>query len=137
MITHVLDTSALLAHNQNEPGADQVTALLALGPNMIAISAVTLVELKGRLRELICDLAEVDRVFDAYCNILTQTLPLTKELALAAVALREQISTRIPLVDSLIAATAKANNATLVHRDPHFTAISTSVLPQIFLPPKA
>lgn len=137
MITHILDTSALLVHNQNEPGADQVTALLALGPDAIAVSALTLIELKGRLRDLIPDSAEVERLFHAYTNTLTRTLPVTPEIALVAIKIREQNRPRVPLVDSVIAATAKANNVILVHRDPHLAAIPTSVLQQIVLPNKA
>ena len=136
MITHLLDTSALLAHNQNEPGAAQVTALLALGPGAVAISALTLIELKGRLRELIPDPAEVERLFHAYTSTLTRTLPVTAEIALMAITLREQHRPRVPLVDSVIAATAKAHNVILVHRDPHLTVIPTTEVPQIVLPQK-
>jgi predicted nucleic acid-binding protein len=39
-------------------------------------------------------------------------------------------------MDTLIAATASVRGATLVHRDPHFTAISGSMLKQEMLPPK-
>ena len=136
MTTHLLDTSALLAHNQNEPGAAQVTALLALGPDAVAISALTMIELKGRLRELIPDPAEVERLFHAYTCTLTRTLPVTSEIALLAITLREQYRPRLPLVDSVIAATAKAQSVVLVHRDPHLATIPTAELPQIVLPRK-
>lgn len=134
MITHILDTSALLAHNQNEPGADQVTSLLGLGPDAIAISALTLIKLKALLRELIPNPGEIERLFSAYTSILIGTLPVTSEIALMAIELRAQNKPRLPLVDSVIAATA--NNAILVHRDPHFAGIPTSVFPQIVLPQK-
>jgi predicted nucleic acid-binding protein len=39
-------------------------------------------------------------------------------------------------MDTLIAATAILRAATLVHRDPHFTAIPPSMLKQEMLPPK-
>ena len=137
MITHLLDTSALLAHNQNEPGAGHVTALLALGPDAVAISALTLIELKSRLRVLVPDPDEVERLFHAYTGTLTRTLPVTAGIALMAIQLREQHRPRLPLVDSVIAATAKAHHVILVHRDPHLAAIPTSEFPQIVLPDKA
>jgi predicted nucleic acid-binding protein len=37
-------------------------------------------------------------------------------------------------MDVLIAATASLGNATLVHRDPHFVAIPSSLLKQEVLP---
>lgn len=49
MITHVLDTSAILAHYLNEPGADDVNAILAQGPEAAGSSLIGLVELRGRL----------------------------------------------------------------------------------------
>jgi predicted nucleic acid-binding protein len=39
-------------------------------------------------------------------------------------------------MDTLIAATASVRGATLIHRDPHFTAIPTSILKQEMLPLK-
>ena len=48
MITHVLDTSALLAHYLREPGAEDVNIILARGPEETGISLITVVELRGR-----------------------------------------------------------------------------------------
>jgi predicted nucleic acid-binding protein len=42
----------------------------------------------------------------------------------------------LPLVDSIIAASAKAHDAVLVHRDPHLRAIPTERLKQLLLPAK-
>jgi predicted nucleic acid-binding protein len=39
-------------------------------------------------------------------------------------------------MDILIAASASLRNATLVHRDPHFAAISAQLLKQEILPAK-
>jgi len=50
-----------------------------------------------------------------------------------AIKLRECATDRLPTIDSLIAATAAAHNAVLVHRDPHFTAIPAEMLKQEFL----
>ena len=55
MITHFLDTSAILAHYLREPGADDVNAILARGPEAAGISLITLVELGDRLGALVAD----------------------------------------------------------------------------------
>jgi hypothetical protein len=50
-MTHLLDTSAILAHYLDEPGADEVERLLAQGPRIVALAAPSWVELDTRLRE--------------------------------------------------------------------------------------
>jgi predicted nucleic acid-binding protein len=57
-------------------------------------------------------------------------------IAQQAIVLRSAATSRLPTVDSLIAATASIQNLTLVHRDPHMAAIPQHFLPQILLPPK-
>jgi predicted nucleic acid-binding protein len=67
---------------------------------------------------------------------LADTLPVTREVARAAFDLRQQLARRIPNADALIAATAKLQGATLVHRDPHLAAIPETLVKQIVLPEK-
>jgi predicted nucleic acid-binding protein len=50
--------------------------------------------------------------------------------------LRAATRPRLPLVDALIAASAKQHGAVLVHRDPHMATIPTSLVSQQMLPPK-
>jgi predicted nucleic acid-binding protein len=52
------------------------------------------------------------------------------------VHLRTSATARTSAMDTLIAATASVRGATLVHRDPHFTAIPASLLNQEILPSK-
>ena len=40
MITHVLDTSAVLAHFLKEPGAEEVNRILSQGPLVVGVSMV-------------------------------------------------------------------------------------------------
>lgn len=136
MITHVLDTSALLAHYLCEPGSEEVNAILSRGPEDAGVSLITLVELRGRLAELVADDAEADRVFKLYTERLTATLPFTRATAETAMELRSATRPRLPLVDALIAASAKEHGATLVHRDPHMAGIPATLLNQRILPPK-
>jgi PIN domain nuclease of toxin-antitoxin system len=43
-MTHVLDTSAILAHYWREPGSEEVNCLLTRGPEETGISLITLAE---------------------------------------------------------------------------------------------
>ena len=136
MITHVLDTSALLAHYRQEPGAESVNNILAQGPDLAGISLITVVELRGLLAEVSADGAEAERAFRLYTEVLTTILPFTRETADLAMELRSAAPSRLPMVDALIAASAKQHGAILVHRDPHLAAIPESFLPQMMLLPK-
>jgi len=63
VITHVLDTSALLAHYLREPGADDVNAILARGPDETGVSLISIVELRSRLAEVAANSPEAERAF--------------------------------------------------------------------------
>ena len=132
-ISHVLDTSALLAHYFNEPGAGVVESLWSDKFSSVAISAVTIAELKGRLLQEITDDAESAKAADAYLNELTICLPVDRATAELAWQLRQASPGRLPLVDALIAATARAAGAILVHKDPHMSQIPAGLVRQIML----
>jgi len=135
-VTHVLDTSALLAHYFDEPGADVVEQLWATGSARPGVSAVTVAELRHRLDEEMSDSGEAREAADAYLNELTVCLPVDRMVAEFAWQLKEAIAERIPLADALIAATARAAGAVLVHRNPHFERIPHTVVDQVVLPLK-
>jgi predicted nucleic acid-binding protein len=136
VITHVLDTSAILAHYLSEPGAGDVNAILARGPEAAGISLIALVELRGRLAEVAANPQAAERAFKQYTETLTTVLPFSRETAEAAIDLRAATCPRLPLVDALIAASAKQHGAVLVHRDPHMATIPASRVCQLLLPPK-
>ncbi|RIK27985.1 MAG: hypothetical protein DCC55_39050, partial [Chloroflexi bacterium] len=50
MLTHVLDTSAWIAHIQQEPGWELISDLLRSEKERVGISVLSLIELHGRLR---------------------------------------------------------------------------------------
>jgi hypothetical protein len=122
-MTHLLDTSAILAHYLDEPGADEVENLLAQGPSTVALAAPSWVELDTRLRELVSEVVERENVFLQYTVSLTTLLPVNAESSLAAIRLRNAAPGRLPLADALIAGVADAAGLILVHRDPHFDTI--------------
>lgn len=136
-ITHVIDTSAILAHYFDEPGAAIVDELWQGTGSRIGICVLTLPELKGRLTAEVSDRQEVERAFSQYVDDLTANLVVDRETAESAILLRESVDTRLPLVDALIAACARVHSAVLVHRDPHMSSIPEGMVAQLVLPPKA
>lgn len=88
MITHVLDTSAVLAHYLREPGAEDVNAILARGPEEAGVSLISLVEPRSRLAEVAAHAQEAERAFKLYTETLTTVLPFSRETADAAMHLR-------------------------------------------------
>ncbi|MBN1834599.1 MAG: type II toxin-antitoxin system VapC family toxin [Spirochaetales bacterium] len=133
-VTHVLDTSALLAHYFDEPGADMVERLWSSGSPKPAVCAISVAELKTKLREELTDQVEAREAAEAYLNQLTVCLPVDRAIAELAWQIKESVSDRIPLIDALIAATARAAGAALVHRDPHMSRIPRAVVDQVLLP---
>ena len=135
-MTHLLDTSAVLAHFLAEPGGEKVAELLACGPGTVALAAPAWPELERRLDELIPEPAEAARIFQHYAEALCTLVPLDEAAARAAIRVRHACPTRLPLVDALIAGCAVAAGLTLVHRDSHLDGIPTAVLAVLRLPDK-
>ena len=132
-ITHVLDTSALLAHYFDEPGADVVAKLWKSRGPKPGICAVTVAELRGRLEQEMSDAGEAKAAADAYLDELTVCIEVDRAVAELACHIRAATPQRLPLVDALIAATARAAGAVLVHKDPHMARIPSEVVKQVVL----
>ena len=122
-ITHILDTSALLAHYFDEPGADEVEQIWRSGTARPAVCAITVAEMRSRLEEEIADRAEVSSALSAYLDELTTCVPVDRSVAEAATHIRATASERVPLIDALIAGCARCHDAILVHRDRHMAVI--------------
>lgn len=123
MITHILDSSAWLAHIFEEPGADEVTTLFEDPETVIGISVLSLLEVHAqfRIRNLMADFHEV---LESYRPLFSRIIIADEPVILRAVNLREAASARLPAIDSMIAATAALEGAVLVHRDAHFLSLS-------------
>jgi predicted nucleic acid-binding protein len=80
------------------------------------------------------DQAEAQSAADAYLGELTVCLPVDRAVAELAWQIRSASSQRLPLVDALIAATARAAGAILVHKDPHMSGIPVDLVKQMVLP---
>jgi predicted nucleic acid-binding protein len=132
----VLDTSAWIALDEKEPGADEVEAILAaswLGRAEIHAAFVTLTELEYiRTREF-----DAPQAAELLAFVRAQRVTWhhsDDEWCTAAAKLKAQHT--LSLADAFVAALARRLNATLVHKDPEFAALGHAVK-QKMLPPKA
>jgi predicted nucleic acid-binding protein len=132
---YLLDSSAWLAHLFDEPGVAEVTALFDDSKNNITISVLSLPEIYGRLKALGHE-AQWLTVWKTYEYLFDNVFPVSRTIAHQAITLRNKIPSRLPTIDGLIAATAMEQQSILVHRDPHFSTIPITLLPQIRLPQK-
>ena len=136
-MAHLLDTSAVLAHFLDEPGADVVSRILTGGKKKALLCAPSWAELERRLGELVPDESEAKRVWTLYTQELCGFLPLDEDSVRAAISLRRSADGRLPLIDALIAGCASAQGMELVHRDSHMDRLSEANLRIISLPTKS
>ena len=135
-MTHVLDTSALLAHYLAEPGAERVQALFEDHAVVAGTSILSLYEFELRLHQLGVDTATRTRELSRYRALLDEVEDVDEAVRSEAIRLRTGATAHVSAMDVLIAATASLKHATLLHRDPHFDAIPTNLLKQETLPAK-
>lgn len=133
-IACILDTSAILVHFFGEPGADVVEKVWSAGSALPGISAVTAAELRLCLGKEVSEQPAVQEAIDRYLNELTVCLPVDRAIAECAWQLKISSSPRIPLIDAIIAATARSIGATLIHRDPHMSSIPEGLVARVELP---
>ena len=134
-MTYLLDSSAWLAHLFGEPGVEEVTLLFDAPYTRVSVSALSLPEVYARLKAIGRENRWAE-VWDAYAQLFVAVIPVDEPIAHQAIRLRASTPQRLPTIDGLIAATALARGLTLVHRDPHMTAIPMTELRQVQLPDK-
>lgn len=132
-MTHLLDTSAWIAHAFGEPGGDRVGGLFQDPRATIGLSVLSVLELWGRLKREGHESA-FRRDWPAYRTLFDELAAADLPVSLKAIELRRAATTRLPAIDALIAATAVVHGAILVHRDPHFETIPGRLLRQERLP---
>ena len=135
-MTHLLDTSALLAHYLAEPGAERVQSLLEDDAVVLGVSILALYEFELRLHRLGLDAVTRAAEVNRYRALLNEIVEVGEAVRSEAIRLRISATAHISAMDVLIAATASLKNVTLVHRDPHFAGIPTNLLKQEVLPAK-
>jgi predicted nucleic acid-binding protein len=127
----LLDTSALLALRDDEPGADEVAGLLVSAQKGKARCYGCFITLMEVLYRIWKDEGEsAGRLAHAQCLALPiEWLHETPEMLETAARLKA--TQRLSLADTWIAAAAELKAATLVHKDPEFSRLP---LPQRALP---
>ncbi len=124
MNSYVLDTSALLALRDNEPGSERVAALLeAAARGELACHGCFISQMELLYRVWKDEGEEAGRAAYSLClrlpiTWLHETAGLLEKAA--------EIKARFPLslVDAWIAASALQLDAVLVHKDPEFERVS-------------
>ncbi len=128
----VVDTSALFALIEDEEGADRVQEVLAAGgvilPWIVPLELLYVTEQERGREEAEIRYAMVKRL---PIRILSE---VTEPWLLAAA--RIKAVHRLSLADSMVAATALREGATLLHKDPEFEALAKN-MPLEALPYKA
>lgn len=127
---YLLDTSALLAHYRQEYGWKQVQALFEDGSAEVFVAGPSLTEFARRLDSLGVALNAIRTTVESYRLLFAETLVIDALTALTAFEVMRETPDRLPLIDALIAATAWVNDAVLVHRDTHMTAIPPELVQQ-------
>ncbi len=122
----VLDTSAILALWNEEEGASTVERILRdrRHHGRIYVSFITFMECRYRLWKD-QGRAAADEIYRALSLLPVNRVDVDEALLLTASELKAQC--KISVADSWIIATAIARNATLVHKDPEFDALSDRV----------
>jgi len=129
----LLDTSALLVFYRKEPAVDQVLALFDDPANELLLCAISVTEFGRKLYELGQTAEEVEHAIDLHRPLFARIEKVDEIVARNALRLVRNMTTRLPAIDSLIAATAMTHQACLVHRDQHMAAIPPELLPTLDL----
>lgn len=129
MLTHILDTSAWVAHIKDEAGGDEVTILFNDSKTRIGISVLSLAEIHGILKTIGRE-SELSDLVENYRSLFAEIVPVDEDIAFRAITLRQGSSPRLPGIDAIIAATAALQGAVLVHRDGHFSTLSPDQVQQ-------
>jgi predicted nucleic acid-binding protein len=127
---YLLDTSALLAHHRQETGWEIVQAAFEDRDAEVLVASVTLTEFSRRLFELGAPDEVVWQVLADYEMTVSAVISVDAGIAKAAVEVTRQTPQRLPLVDALIAATARICDALLLHRDGHMAVIPGAMVRQ-------
>jgi predicted nucleic acid-binding protein len=134
-MTHLLDSSAWLAHLFGEPGVDEVGLLFDDPNTQVSISALSIPEVYVRLKAIGREM-HWPEVWAIYSELFSRVIAADESIAHQAIQLRIATHEWLPTMNGLIAATALIHRQTLVHRDPHLAAIQDPKLQQMLLQKK-
>ena len=129
----LLDTSVLVCFYKKEFGWQLALDKIAAASEVL-LSAISIAEF-GRLCML--DSKSVEAAYEALesaMKLTTAVIPVDKTTSITILEITSKATSRVPLVDAVIAATAMQHGAVLLHRDAHFRSIPQSMLQQEELP---
>jgi len=129
----LLDTSILVCFYKKEFGWQLALDKIATASEVL-LSAISIAEF-GRL--CMSDGKSIEVAYDALesvMKLITAVIPVDKTTSITILEITSRATSRAPLVDSVIAATAIQHGAVLLHRDAHFRSIPQSMLHQEELP---
>ena len=121
---YLLDSSAVLALIEEEPGAERVAKLLRTGRAIlpwIALLEVRYITLQE------CGAMEAERR-QSYLLAIPSLVDWAVDAALLAQAAIFKAGLRLSFADSLIAAYASKHEAVLVHKDPEFDSLPPGLI---------
>jgi predicted nucleic acid-binding protein len=121
--TYLLDTSALLTLIEDEDGAAQVEQVLR--KHSVIITWMSLLEVHY-ITQQERGLAEAERRYALLKSLPVTLIWHTDELILLTAA-RLKAGYRLSLADTIIAACALLQQATLLHKDPQFEALAGQI----------
>lgn len=124
MNKYVLDASAILSYIYDEPGADQVEAILTKEESKFYLNAATL----GEIFYIVMQEEGKEAALEALANlrnIQIKIVPLDEDLALTTAQIKG--FSGIPYVDGMAAATASQFRAVLVTGDSDFERLENHV----------
>ena len=113
-MTHLLDSSAWLAHLFGLPGVEQVNSLFDDPRITVHLSVLSIPEVYARLNSL-GQPEHWEEVWTTYSALFSKVLPVDEAVAHQAVRLRAATPQRLPTIDSLIAATAAIHPVSYTH----------------------
>lgn len=118
-MAYVLDTSALVAYFKDEPGADQVEAMLRR-PASLLLPFMAVMELRYVLARTFSP-PQVDGIIETLRASGAPTIE--SDPAWGAGAARLKAQGGLSLADAWIASLALLHDAELIHRDPEFDGV--------------
>ncbi len=129
----VLDTSAVVCIVEQESGwlvaQEKIREF-----DQVLISAMTIAEYARRCLSRGDSIAEAKLAIDGVLVMVDEVIAVDEQIARRMLTVVEQATSRVPIIDAIIAATAIQHGAVLLHRDAHFRSIPQSMLHQEELP---
>lgn len=119
----LLDTSAWLIHYLGERGSEKIQNYFLDSEIEIWICAISITEFSRRLSVSGISSEEVESVVKTYLSAFSGVVNVDTNLALSTWEIQKNCASRVPLIDLLIAASARSKEAILIHRDPHFKSL--------------